>query len=223
MMIVGSSVFERTDGEDLYKLCLRLGSKLINKEKKWNGFNILHRDVANIGALDIGVKLYDKNRHKKSPKLVYLLNCDNYNPADMPEDAFVIYQGTHGDRGAERANIILPGSTYVEKQGTYVSTDGRVDCVRSAMTPPYLARADWEIIRALSEFLGVPLPYDEIYDLRNRMCELAPHLIKYDYCEPHGFEDVLLKTFENDDITVNNTNLVDVIDVRYINLELLYD
>ena len=213
MMIVGSSVFERSDGEDLYKLCLRLSSRFINKEKKWNGFNILHRDVANIGALDIGVKLYDKNRTKKSPKLVYLLNCDDYNPADIPEDAFVIYQGTHGDRGAERANIILPGSTYVEKQGTYVSTDGRVDCVRSAMTPPYLARADWEIIRALSEFLGVPLPYDEIYDLRNRMCELAPHLIKYDYCEPHGFEDVLLKTYENDDITVNNTNLVDVIDV----------
>jgi NADH dehydrogenase (ubiquinone) Fe-S protein 1 len=213
MMIVGSSVFERNDGEDLYKLCLRLSSRFINKEKKWNGFNILHKDVANIGALDIGVKLYNKNRTNKSPKLVYLLNCDDYNPADIPEDAFVIYQGTHGDRGAERANIILPGSTYVEKQGTYVSTDGRVDCVRSAMTPPYLARADWEIIRALSEFLGVPLPYDEIYDLRNRMCELAPHLIKYDYCEPHGFEDVLLKTFENDDITVNNTNLVDVIDV----------
>jgi NADH dehydrogenase (ubiquinone) Fe-S protein 1 len=221
MMIVGSSVFERTDGEDLYKLCLRLSSKFINKEKKWNGFNILHRDVANIGALDIGIKLHTKS--VKNPKLVYLLNCDDYIPSDIPEDAFVIYQGTHGDRGAERANIILPGSTYVEKQGTYVSTDGRVDCVRSAMAPPYLARPDWEIIRALSEFLGVPLPYDEIYDLRNRMCELAPHLIKYDYCEPHGFEDLLLKTFENDDITVNNTNLVDVIDVTYYNIEFLYD
>ncbi len=134
MMIVGSSVFERTDGEDLYKLCLRLSNRFINTEKKWNGFNILHRDVANIGALDIGIKLYDKKRSDKLPKLVYLLNCDDYNPSDIPNDAFVIYQGTHGDRGAERANLILPGSTYIEKSGTYVSTDGRVDCIRAVLS-----------------------------------------------------------------------------------------
>jgi NADH dehydrogenase (ubiquinone) Fe-S protein 1 len=131
MMIVGSSVFERRDGEEFYKLSLRLAKRFISKEKKWNGFNILHKDVGNIGALELGIKLYDKNRKNKSPKLVYLLNCDDYNLDDIPKDAFVIYQGTHGDKGAERANIILPGSTYVEKNGTYVSTDGRVDCVRA--------------------------------------------------------------------------------------------
>jgi NADH dehydrogenase (ubiquinone) Fe-S protein 1 len=216
MMIVGSSVFERTDGEDMYKLCLRLAKKFINNEKKWNGFNILHKDVANIGALELGIKLYDKNRNNKTPKLVYLLNCDDYNPADIPKDAFVIYQGTHGDKGAERADLILPGSTYIEKNGTYVSTDGRVDCVRLVNPPPYLARADWEIIRALSEFAGVSLPYDELYDLRNRMCELAPYLIKYDYSEPHGFEDLLLQLYGKDDITINNTNLVEPIDVIFL-------
>jgi NADH dehydrogenase (ubiquinone) Fe-S protein 1 len=131
MVVIGSSVFERTDGDELYKLCLRLAKRFINKEKKWNGFNILHKDVGNIGALELGIRLYDKNRQSKSPKLVYLLNCDDYNPDDIPKDAFVIYQGTHGDKGAERANLILPGSTYVEKNGTYVSTDGRVDCVRA--------------------------------------------------------------------------------------------
>ena len=213
MMIVGSSVFERTDGEQLYKLCLRLAKRFVIKEKHWNGFNVLHKDVGNIGALELGIKLYDKKRQSKSPKLVYLLQCDNYNPDDIPKDAFVVYQGTHGDRGAERANLILPGATYLEKAATYVSTAGRVDLTRVAATLPFLAKEDWEIIRALSEYLETPLPYDEVYDLRNRMCELAPYLINYDHIEPYGYENLLLKTYENDDITVNNTNLTDNIDV----------
>jgi NADH dehydrogenase (ubiquinone) Fe-S protein 1 len=213
MMIVGSSVFERTDGEEMYKLCLRLAKRFINKDKHWNGFNILHRDIGNVGALELGVKLYDKNRANKSPKLVYLLQSDNYNPDDIPKDAYVIYQGTHGDRGAERANLILPGATYLEKAATYVSTAGRVDLTRVSATLPFLAKEDWEIIRALSEYLDSPLPYDEVYDLRNRMCELAPYLVKYDHIEPFGFENLLLKTYENENITVNNTNFTDNIDV----------
>jgi NADH dehydrogenase (ubiquinone) Fe-S protein 1 len=216
MMIVGSSVFERTDGEDMYKLCLRLAKRFIIQEKHWNGFNILHRDIGNIGALELGIRLHDKNRSKKNPKLVYLLQSDNYNPEDIPKDAFVIYQGTHGDRGAERANLILPGATYLEKNATYVSTVGRVDTSRVAATLPFLAKDDWEIIRALSEYLNTPLPYDEVYDVRNRMVELAPYLTKYDYVEPYGFEKLLLKTYENDNISVNNTNITDNIDNYYM-------
>jgi NADH dehydrogenase (ubiquinone) Fe-S protein 1 len=225
MMIVGSSVFERTDGEELYKLCLRLAKRFILKDRHWNGFNVLHRDVGNIGALELGIKLFDKKRATKSPKLVYLLGCDNYNPEDIPKDAYVIYQGTHGDRAAERANLILPGATYLEKSATYVSTAGRVDQTRVSATIPFLAKEDWEIIRALSEYLETPLPYDEVYDLRNRMCELAPYLVKYDHIEPFGHENLLLKTYENENITVNNTNLTDNIDVKYFltSLEFLHD
>ena len=228
MMIIGSSVFTRSDGEDLYKLCLRLAKKFINKDKFWNGFNFLHKDVGNIGALELGVKLYDKKRTQKSPKVVYLLGCDEFNENDIPKDAYVIYQGTHGDKGAERANLILPGAAYIEKAATYVSTAGKVDVTRVSATLPYLAREDWQIVRALSEFLGTPLPYDEIHEVRNRMCELSPYLVKYDHIEPYGFEDLLLKTYENDDITVNNSNLVDTIDVIYnyfnfIKLEFLHD
>lgn len=130
MIIFGSSVFQRSDGLDFYKLATKVSKLFINKEKKWNGFNILHKDIGNIGALEIGIKLYDENRDKKSPKVIYLLGCDDYKPSDIPSDAYVIYQGTHGDRGAERANLILAGATYVEKSGTYVSTDGRVDTTR---------------------------------------------------------------------------------------------
>lgn len=128
MLIVGSDVFERNDGEDLYKLLVKFGSDHFTKPSEyWNGFNILHKNVGNIGALELGIKLFDKERNQKSPKVLYLLNCDNFRDEDIPKDAFVIYQGSHGDKGAERADIILPGATYLEKNGTYVSTDGRVD------------------------------------------------------------------------------------------------
>ncbi len=213
MMIVGSSVFTRSDGSDLYKLCLRLAKKFIIKDKFWNGFNVLHKDVGNIGALELGVRLNEPNTNKKKPKVVYLLGCDEFRTQDIPEDAYVIYQGTHGDRGAERANLILPGASYVEKAATYVSTAGKVDVTRVSGSLPYLAREDWEIVRALSEFLGTPLPYDEIHEVRNRMCELAPYLVKYDHLESYGFEDLLVKTYEKDDITINNNNLVDTTDV----------
>ena len=132
MIIFGSNVFQRTDGLDLYKLALRMSEQFINKEQKWNGFNILHKDIGNIGALELGVKLYNENRNSNA-KLVHLLNCDDFNTKDIPSDAFVIYQGTHGDKGAERANLILPGATYVEKSGTYVSTEGRVDISRQVI------------------------------------------------------------------------------------------
>jgi NADH dehydrogenase (ubiquinone) Fe-S protein 1 len=223
MMIVGSSVFTRSDGFDLYKLCLRLAKKFYLKDKFWNGFNVLHKEVGNIGALELGIQL--NNKKKSKSKVVFLLGCDEFRSEDIPDDAYVIYQGTHGDRGAERANLILPGATYVEKAATYVSTAGRVDVSRVSGTLPYLAREDWHIIRALSEFMGNPLPYDEIHEVRNRMCEIAPYLVKYDHFEPSGFEDLLMKTYENDNITVNNTNLVDTIDVIliFINLEFLHD
>jgi NADH dehydrogenase (ubiquinone) Fe-S protein 1 len=144
-----------------------------------------------------------------------LLGCDDFSNDDIPEDSFVIYQGTHGDFGANRANLILPGATYLEKSATYVSTEGRVNTTRVSCVPPYLAREDWEIIRALSEYLGTGLPYDDLYDLRNRICELAPHLVKYDYLEPHGFENLILKLYENEKLNINLNSFTDNIDVKF--------
>jgi NADH dehydrogenase (ubiquinone) Fe-S protein 1 len=131
MLIAGSSLFERRDGEDLHNLLVQLSSnaKFINSKENWNGFNILHKEVGNIGALELGLKLSQANKNK-NPKLVYLLECDDFDSNDIPSDAFVIYQGTHGDKGASRADIILPGATYLEKSGTYVSTEGRPNTTR---------------------------------------------------------------------------------------------
>lgn len=107
--------------------------------------------------------------------------------ANIPRDAFVIYQGHHGETGARFANVILPGATYTEKSGTYVNTEGRVQLTRAATGLPGVAREDWKIIRAVSEFVGATLPYDDRESLRSRMEEISPALTRYDVVEPSSF------------------------------------
>lgn len=120
----------------------------------------------------------------EKPEIVYILGSDNLRTEDIPEDAFVIYQGSHGDEGAYFADLILPGATYTEKTATYVNTEGRVQIGRKVIQPPGQAKEDWTILRALSEECGVVLNYDNIEELRYRISELAPHLLKPDHVEP---------------------------------------
>ena len=94
--------------------------------------------------------------------------------------AFVVYQGTHGDAGAHRADVILPGAAYTEKSATYVNTEGRPQMTRRAIFPPGEAREDWAILRALSEALGRPLPWNSLAELRAALYKVAPHLQRLD-------------------------------------------
>lgn len=96
----------------------------------------------------------------------------------------MIYQGHHGDIGAQYADVVLPGAAYTEKSGTYVNTEGRVQLTRAATGLPGVAREDWKIVRAVSEVLGASLPYDNLSALRYRMEELSPALTSYDVIEP---------------------------------------
>ena len=100
--------------------------------------------------------------------VVYLLGADEIDTSKL-SNAFVIYQGHHGDVGAHCADVILPGAAYTEKSGTYVNTEGRVQVGRLAVFPPGEAREDWTIIRALSETVGKQLPYDNLQQVRGRM------------------------------------------------------
>jgi NADH dehydrogenase (ubiquinone) Fe-S protein 1 len=151
----------------------------------------------------------------KGKKLVYLLGADEFREEDIPEDAFVIYQGASGDKGANFADLVLPGSSYLEKHATYANTDGRVQIGRKCVSPPALAREDWMILRALSEELGAPLPYNDIQELRGRIAELAPHLVKYDALEISGFEDLMLKD-RRGNTEMSGTTLADPIDDYYM-------
>lgn len=188
-------------------------TKVVSSESKWNGLNVLHNEASRAGLLDLGIQS-NADVSLKGAKLVYLLGADNIREEDIPEDAFVIYQGHHGDEGAYFADLILPGAAYTEKTGIYVNTEGRVQMGRGVVQSPMLAKEDWKILRALSEELGAPLPYDSTDELRNRLSELAPHLMKNDYVEPHTFEDLSLKN-RDDSAQMNNAPFASNIDNFY--------
>lgn len=195
MVIVSADTLQRSDGAAIMNYINKLAenTNLINKQEGWNGINVLHNEAARVGALDIGIIPQRKLRDKKA-KVVYLLGADNFRHEDIPEDAFIIYQGHTGDEGAYYADLILPAASYIEKTALYVNTDGRVQQARQALAPPGFAREDWQILRALSEELNCPLPYDSIDEIRSRIAELAPHLVKVDYVENSGFEKLAHRT-----------------------------
>jgi len=148
----------------------------------WNGLGILHDAAARVGALDLG--LVPGPGGKNAAEMIaaagqggldvlYLLGADEVDVSHLGQ-AFVIYQGSHGDKAAHRADVILPGSAYTEKNATYVNTEGRVQRARRAAFPPGQAKEDWTILRALSEVLGQRLPYDDLSAIRKRLVEVAP-------------------------------------------------
>ncbi|KAI5959264.1 NdufS1 [Candida pseudojiufengensis] len=197
LIIVGSGVANSKDAKAIYKLIGEFASKNKNfNTPEWNGVNLLHREASRVAALDLGFNNLSNTSNSTKPKFIYLLGADEIKSSEIPKDSFVVYQGHHGDVGASLADVILPGSAYTEKSGTYVNTEGRTQVTRAATNPPGVAREDWKIIRALSEYLGTPLPYDDIITIRNRMGEIAPHLIRHDVIEPVSPELAALG-FEN--------------------------
>jgi len=109
-----------------------------------------------------------------------MLGADEFDArAQIGWKTFVIYQGHHGDHGAARADVILPGAAYTEKDGIYVNTEGRPQAARKASSPPGEAHEDWKILRALSDTLGKPLAYDTLAQLRARITEDFPHLTDF--------------------------------------------
>lgn len=141
----------------------------------------MQKTAGAVGALDVGVTQSVDDVIASKPKVLFLLGADdNQITRDkLPSDTVIIYQGHHGDAGATIADIVLPGSAYTEKQATYLNAEGRAQQTLAAVTAPGLAREDWKIIRAISEVVGHPLPYDTIDDLRAHLEGIAPHLTNY--------------------------------------------
>src|SRR6185312_14150864 len=142
-------------------------------EGGWNGFNVLHTAASRVAALDLGFATGDMGSildgaSKGKINFVYLLGADEFDTSKLG-NAFVVYQGTHGDAGAHRADVILPGAAYTEKEGLYANFEGRVQRSKRAAFPPGEAKEDWTILRALSEVLGKKLPYDNLEALRAAM------------------------------------------------------
>nr|POF11473.1 nadh-ubiquinone oxidoreductase 78 kda subunit, mitochondrial [Quercus suber] len=186
LIIIGSSAVEHADAKAIYET---VGS-FVEKNKanfqsaEWNGYNVLQRSASRTAAYEVGFTVPSPETAKTQAKFVWLLGADDIEAKDIPKDAFVVYQGHHGDKGAQYADVILPGAAYTEKSGTYVNTEGRVQMARPATSIYGAAREDWKILRAASEALGAPLPYDDIEQLRDRMAEISPSLRHYDIVEP---------------------------------------
>ncbi len=182
MLIMGAGAFDRPDGAAVMATAAQAALALGVVKDGWNGFNILHSAASMVGALDIGFVPGKVGRDlasmlKGGMDVLFNLGADEI---DIPAGAFVIYQGTHGDRGAHRADVILPGAAYTEKSATYVNTEGRPQMTNRAVFPPGEAREDWAIIRALSETLGTTLPFDNLQQLRTGLYKAVPHLAAID-------------------------------------------
>ncbi|KAH8593210.1 NADH-ubiquinone oxidoreductase 78 kDa subunit mitochondrial precursor [Bisporella sp. PMI_857] len=186
MIIVGSGVTDHADAKAIYETVGAFVDKNAANflTEEWNGYNVLQRAASRAGAFEVGFTTPSTAVANTTPKFVWLLGADEFNAAEIPKNAFVVYQGHHGDRGAQIADVVLPGAAYTEKSGTYVNTEGRVQMTRAATSLPGASRTDWKIIRAVSEFLGAPLPYNDVAALRDRMVEVSPTLASYDVVEP---------------------------------------
>jgi NADH-quinone oxidoreductase subunit G len=194
MMIVGSGVFEREDGEAVHHALFKVAEDLGVVKEGWNGFNILHRAASRVGALDAGFVPQGGGKDFEgilagtkdgSIKALYLLGADEFSAhSEIGWKCFTIYQGHHGDHGAARADVVLPGAAYTEKDGIYVNTEGRVQYARRAAFPPGEAKEDWKILRKLSEVLGRVLPYDTQVQLRERIFGEFAHFAAADEIKP---------------------------------------
>ena len=179
MIIVGMGAFTREDGLAVHALAREVAEKFKMVREGWNGFNVLHNAASRVGALDIGFSA-EGGIDLSAMDFVWLLGADDFDLSQIPAKAFVVYQGHHGDKGAARADVILPGAAYTEKDGLYVNTEGRPQMARMAVHPPGQAREDWKIIRALSEYTGKVLPYNDLFHLRQRIVDEWPHLGELD-------------------------------------------
>jgi NADH-quinone oxidoreductase subunit G len=183
MVIVGAGAIARPDGLAVLSTAARLSMAVgEGKEADWNGFNVLHAAAARVAGLDLGFVPGEGARDlaqmlSGDMEVVYLLGADELDMSKLGS-AFVVYQGSHGDAGAHRADVILPGAAYTEKHGTYVNTEGRAQQAPRAVFPPGEAKEDWTILRALSPLVGHTLPYDSLKALRAAMYREAPALAR---------------------------------------------
>jgi NADH-quinone oxidoreductase subunit G len=186
IVLVGAGAIARHDGAAILSLAAKLASDFGVIKDGWNGFAVLHEVASRVGALDIGFGAGVGSLSAAQMTtfgtldVLFLLGADEIK---APDGTFVVYIGTHGDRGAHRADVILPGAAYTEKSGIFVNTEGRVQMANRAGFPPGEAREDWAIIRALSDVLGKKLPYDSLQALRQAIFKAAPHLMRLDRIE----------------------------------------
>ncbi len=192
LVIVGAGALARADGAAV----AAAAAKLATVGDGWTGFAVLHTAASRVGGLDMGFIPRDGGKdvavmlEPGALDVLYLLGADEIDAKAILASTFVVYQGHHGDAGAARADVILPGAAYTEKPGIYVNTEGRVQIADRAIFPKGHAKEDWAILRALSAELGAVLPYDTLADLRAKLIADHPTFGQVDYAPTHGALDL---------------------------------
>lgn len=182
LIVIGQAALTREDGGAVLDLTRRLAESVGAVKEGWNGFSVLHTAAARVGGLDLG--FVPRAGGHGVPGIVaaagnggldvlFLLQADEIDMKGLG-NTFVVYIGSHGDAGAHRADVVLPAAAYTEKSATYVNMEGRVQRTALAIFPPGEAKEDWRIVRALSDAVGKPLPYDTVEALRQKMAEVNP-------------------------------------------------
>ncbi|MEN3380567.1 MAG: NADH-quinone oxidoreductase subunit [Hyphomicrobiales bacterium] len=183
LWLIGQGVLARPDGAALLAMAAKAAVSVGAIKDGWNGFSVLHTAASRVGGLDIGFAPgqggLSATQMAKAGALDLLFNL-GADEIEIADGAFTVYIGTHGDAGAHRADIILPGAAYTEKSGIFVNTEGRVQMAARAGFPPGDAREDWAILRALSDVLGQKLPYDSLPALRAALFKAYPHMARVD-------------------------------------------
>jgi len=191
--LIGQGALARPDGRAILSLAAKAAVSVGAIKDGWNGFAILHTAAARVGALDLGFVPGEGGLGATAMAasgaldVLFLLGADEI---VVEPGAFVVYIGAHGDRGAHRADVVLPGAAYPEKSGTYVNTEGRVQIASRASFPPGEAREDWAILRALSDKLGSKLGFDSLTQLRAVLFKAYPHFQRIDEIAPGSASDI---------------------------------
>ncbi|MFN3354229.1 MAG: molybdopterin-dependent oxidoreductase, partial [Brevundimonas sp.] len=188
MIIVGAGVLAGPDGAATLNAVARLAAKLGVVKDGWNGFNVLHTAASRVAGLDMGfvpgeggLSAVDMVK-KGALDVLFLLGADEIDASAT--SAFKVYLGSHGDRGAHGADVVLPAAAWAEKPGLYVNTEGRVQMAERVVFPKGEAKEDWAILRALSERVGHTLPYDSLDQLRAKLMADHPTFGRVDYLAP---------------------------------------
>lgn len=185
MIILGAGATTGADGAQVLRAAGELAAAVGAVKDGWNGFSVLHTAASRVAGLDLGFVPGEGGHdvagmQSNTMDTVVLLGADELDMSAFG-DAFVIYVGSHGDNGAHRADLILPGAAWTEQDGIFANTEGRVQLAFRSVFPKGEAKENWAIFRALSERLGKTLPYDSLADLRTKMFEDTPVLAGIDH------------------------------------------
>ena len=171
LVIVGQGALREADGAAVLGAAMQLAAETNSK------LMVLHTAAGRVGAMDVNAVNDNGMDGVNAAEVIYNLGADE---VEIGDGAFVIYQGSHGDRGAHRADVILPAAAYTEENGLFVNTEGRPQLAMRAGFAPGEAKENWAILRALSAALGETLPYDSLAQLRQTMVAAHPHLAGVD-------------------------------------------